>query len=172
MWNKQHYIVSVDVLLEKLRQRCLGQKTPLTALLPKAVRQRSTKEQASFLSAELLFALMQVSPYRSMDAAMQRRVRQWLEALIRYLLEETNPCDQTFAQLIRLKDCDRSVRNLLFEKQLNTTHEVRTGEPPLPLEKLGIAIWHLLGAQKQQDIPREFYGHLCAVAGHRGIPDL
>lgn len=172
MWSEQRYIASVDVLMEKLRQRCLGQNTPLTALLPKTVRQRSTKEQASFLSSELLFALMQASPHWSMDAAMQRRVRQWLEALIRYLLEETNPKDQTFAQLVRLKDCDRSVRNLLFEKQLDTTHEVRAGEPPLPLEKLDIAIWHLLGAQKQQDIPRQFYGQLCTIAGHRDIPDL
>lgn len=171
MPGERYYIEKVDKLLELLHQRCLGQDTYFCSVLPKDIRQRDVKTQAGYLAAQIFFSLMSVS-CRYHDAKEQARIRQWLEALIRYLLEETNPCDQTFAQLIRLKDCDRSVRNLLFEKQLNTTHEVRTGEPPLPLEKLGIAIWHLLGAQKQQDIPREFYGHLCAVAGHRGIPDL
>ena len=171
MPGERYYIEKVDKLLELLHQRCLGQDTYLCSVLPKDIRQRDAKTQAEYLAAQICFSLMSVS-CRYHDAKEQARIRQWLEAVIGYLLEKTPIEDQTFAQLIRLTNCKQTLRNLLFDQYLPEGHEVRTGEPPPTIEKLDETVWHLLGARKKQSAAREFYRTLRETVELRGIPDL
>lgn len=150
MLYEQHYIKEVDKALERLRARCLGQNRMLVEVLPLHMKDKPTKEQAEQLAGQLLFALVNASYGTHCDGPQQARCRQWLEDLIRYLLEKCNEEDQTFYNLMRLVRSPTDVRNLMFEKYLDAESDVRTHEPPKLLQKLELAIWWLLGVHKKQ----------------------
>lgn len=150
MLYEQHYIKEVDKAMERLRAHCLGQNRKLVEVLPLHMRDKTTKEQAEQLAGQLLFALLSASYGAYCDGSQQTRCRQWLEDLICYLLEKCNEEDQTFYNLVRLVKSSRDVRNIMFEKYLDTESDIRTHEPPQLLQELELAIWWLLGVHKKQ----------------------
>lgn len=83
MLVEEEYRRAVKQTMEKLQVSCLGQNTPLTAILPKHLRELSAKEKAEHIAGELVFALAKTPKGR--DATPERLVPR----------RKTGRCDQS-----------------------------------------------------------------------------
>lgn len=59
--------------------------------------------------------------------------------------------------------CPTDVRNIMFEKYLDTESDIRTHESPQLLQELELAIWWLLGVQGRQKTATSFLDILGAL---------
>ena len=150
MLDERAYIMKVDATIETLRAICLGQNTQLVDVLPQHMKEKPAKEQAEYLVAQLLFALVTVAPKQVSSKEQQARSRQWLEDIIHYLLAEVCEVDHTFFQLLRILKCSKELRDIMFSNRFASDSELRSGNPPELLNSLETAIWWLLGVQGNQ----------------------
>lgn len=150
MLDERAYIIKVDATLETLRAICLGQNIQLVDVLPQKMKEKTLKEQAGYLAAQLLFALVTVAAKENCSQAQQVRSRQWLEDVIQYLLEDICEEDHTFFQLLQILKCSKEIRELMFANRFVSGSELRSGDPPELLNSLEAAIWWLLGVQGKQ----------------------
>ena len=150
MLDERAYIMKVDATIETLRAICLGQNTQLVDILTQHMKEKPAKEQAEYLAAQLLFALVTVAPKQVGSKEQQARSRQWLEDVIHYLLDEACEEDHTFFQLLRILKCSKEIRDIMFSNRFASDSELRSGNPPELLNSLETAIWWLLGVQKKQ----------------------
>ena len=152
MLDERTYIIKVDATIESLRAICLGQNIKMVDVLPREMKGKSMREQAEYLAAQLLFALVTVAPKQVCSKEQQVRSRQWLEDIIHYLLEDICEEDHTFFQLSQILKCSKEVRDILLANRFEASSELRAGEAPKLLNSLESAIWWLLGVQgKQKD---------------------
>lgn len=149
MTDEQLYLKDVEKAIGQLRARCLGQDTRLTALLPPHARERDTRYQAKYLAAQLQFALVHAEG-RYVEPKELRRCRQWLEDIVRYLLEKIQGEDHTFYSLVRMVNLPQETRRLLLHDFLDSSSDILTATPPSLLQNLDAAIWWLLGVQRKQ----------------------
>lgn len=150
MRDERLYLKQVEKAIGQLRARCLGQDTPLTAILPAYAKEKDCRYQAKYIAAQLQFALVHAEG-RYLPSKEHQRCRQWLEELVYYLLEEIREEDRTFCQLVRLLHLPRETRRLVLYEFLPADSELLTGEPPELLQReLDTAIWWLLGTLGSQ----------------------
>ena len=156
MTDEKLYLKQVEKAIGQLRARCLGQDTPLTAILPAYAKEKDCRYQAKYIAAQLQFALIHMEG-RYLPLKEHQRCRQWLEELVCYLLEEIREDDRTFCQLVRLLNLPRETRRLVLYEFLPADSALLTDEPPELLQReMDAAIWWLLGTQGKQAQPRCF----------------
>ena len=56
MTDEKLYLKQVEKAIGQLRARCLGQDTPLTAILPAYAKEKDCRYQAKYIAAQLQFA--------------------------------------------------------------------------------------------------------------------
>lgn len=150
MLDDRTYIIKVDATIESLRAICLGQNIQLVDILPQHMKEKTTKELAEYLAAQLLFALVTIAPKQVSSKEQLARSRQWLEDIIHYLLDEICEEDHTFFQLLQILKCSKEVREIMFTNRFNKGSELRSGDSPELLNSLETAIWWLLRVQGKQ----------------------
>ena len=162
MTDEKLYLKQVEKAIGQLRARCLGQDTPLTAILPAYAKEKDCRYQAKYIAAQLQFALVHMEG-RYLPLKEHQRCRQWLEDIILYLLEKVQDEDHTFCSLVRMVNLPQETRRLVLYEFLPTDSELLTGEPPELLRReLDAAIWWLLGAQGKHAQGRHFLSALCS----------
>ena len=62
MFDERYYLMKVNKLMVRLRTACLGQDTPLTAILPAHLKTAPPDKQAAQLAEQVLFALVSALP--------------------------------------------------------------------------------------------------------------
>lgn len=164
MLDERTYIIKVDATIETLRAICLGQNIRLVDVLPQHMKEKPAKEQAEYLASQLLFALVTVAPKQVSSKEQQAQSRQWLEAIIHYLLDEIWEEDHTFFQLLRILKCSKDVRDIMFTNRFDSGNELRSGNPPELLNSLETAIWWLLSVQRRQYSASELYHKLADLS--------
>ena len=148
MPDERYYLMQVNKLLENLRATCLGQNTPLTDILPIHLKTAPLDKQAAQLAEQILFALVRVIPGKQHSPHELQRCRTWLHGTARYLLEQCNDADHTFAQWKKLLDQPKGVRLLLYTNFHDASSvELKNGDPPDLLREFDVAILWLLGTQ-------------------------
>ena len=156
MTDENLHLKEVEKVIDQLRARCLGQDTPLTAILPTYAKEKDCQYQAKYIAAQLQFALVHAEG-RYIPSKEHQRCRQWLEDIILYLLEKVQDEDHTFCSLVRMVNLPQETRRLVLYEFLPTDSELLTGESPELLRReLDAAIWWLLGTQGKQAQPRCF----------------
>lgn len=156
MTDEKLYLKQVEKAIGQLRARCLGQDTPLTAILPAYAKEKDCRYQAKYIAAQLQFALVHMEG-RYLPLKEHQRWRQWLEELVCYLLEEIREDDRTFCQLLRLLHLPCETRRLVLYEFLPADSDLLAGEPPELLQReMDAAIWWLLGTQGKQAQSRCF----------------
>ena len=162
MTDEKLYLKQVEKAIGQLRARCLGQDTPLTAILPTYAKEKDCRYQAKYIAAQLQFALVHMEG-RYIEPKEHQRCRQWLEELVCYLLEEIREDDRTFCQLVRLLHLPCETRRLVLYEFLPADSDLLAGEPPELLQReMDAAIWWLLGTQGKHAQGRHFLSALCS----------
>lgn len=149
MTDEKEYLTQVEKVMAQLRARCLGQDTPLTAILPAYAKEKDCRYQAKYIAAQLQFALVHMEG-RYLPLKEHQRCRQWLEDIILYLLEKVQDEDHTFCSLVRMVNLPQELRRLVLHNFLDTNSDILTSTPPSLLQNLDAAIWWLLGVQGKQ----------------------
>ena len=162
MTDEKLYLKQVEKAIGQLRARCLGQDTPLTAILPAYAKEKDCRYQAKYIAAQLQFALVHMEG-RYIEPKEHQRCRQWLEELVCCLLEEIREDDRTFCQLVRLLHLPCETRRLVLYEFLPADSDLLAGEPPELLQReMDAAIWWLLGTQGKHAQGRHFLSALCS----------
>ena len=162
MTDEKLYLKQVEKAIGQLRARCLGQDTPLTAILPTYAKEKDCRYQAKYIAAQLQFALVHMEG-RYIEPKEHQRCRQWLEELVCYLLEDIREDDRTFCQLVRLLHLPCETRRLVLYEFLPADSDLLAGEPPELLQReMDAAIWWLLGTQGKHAQGRHFLSALCS----------
>ena len=149
MTDENLHLKEVEKVIDQLRARCLGQDTPLTAILPTYAKEKDCRYQAKYIAAQLQFALVHAEGRYAEPKELQR-CQHWLEDIILYLLEKVQDEDHTFYQLIRMVNLPQEIRRLVLHNFLDTNSDILTSTPPSLLQNLDAAIWWLLGVQGKQ----------------------
>ena len=162
MTDEKLYLKQVEKAIGQLRARCLGQDTPLTAILPAYAKEKDCQYQAKYIAAQLQFALVHAEG-RYIPLKEHQRYRQWLEELVCYLLEEVQEEDHTFYQLVRMVNLPQETRRLVLYEFLPADSDLLAGDPPELLQReMDAAIWWLLGVQGKHAQGSHFLSALCS----------
>lgn len=160
--DSMEYRKQVDVLMKKLRWRCLGLDTPLTAILPEQQKGLPPEGQASCLTRQILFHL--AGQEATAEKEELERSFHWLYAVILYLLTECNEEDQIFGNLVRIVELDYFVRSDLFMRFGDLAANIRGNLfVPAPLERLELMLLSLLDSAKKLERGRQLYMSLMLV---------
>lgn len=161
MLGKEHaYVKKVDQTLEKLRNLCLGQDTPLSAILPNHLLMHSPELQAKQISEQLLFSLIKLAT-KPISPEEISQSRTWLHGVTLYLLTECNTQDHTFAQLKRLIFLPQDLIEIIFKDfSEDADNTLGKTEPPSLFNELEGSIWFLLNVQDLTSSAKAKYNEL------------
>ena len=139
----KQYLESVEADLSTQRSKALGQDRPFEDFLPQESGGWKAEEKAAYLTKLLLFALTKAEPVVSILPELEES-RDWLHALILFLLEKCNPEDRTFASMKRILDLEEDTREMMFS---SGEYSALLTEPPYLLTRFDLAVLHLLNAR-------------------------
>jgi len=160
------YFHRVDQLMKKLQAVCLGQNTPLSAVLPPALLRESQERQADFLARQLTFALA-LACDDEVSHGVYERSRAWLKDAILYLLRRCRSEDQNFYEVGKLIRLPLPVREILLADSAEMFVLARDETMPWPLENYDIAVVMLL-ASLRLDAPMKQFFRRAEALGNEG----
>ena len=136
----KQYLESVEADLRDQRSKVLGQDHSFEDFLPTGSNGWKAEEKTAYLTKLLLFALTKAEPVVSILPELEES-RDWLHALILFLLEKCNPEDRTFASMKRILDLEEDIREMMFS---SGEYSALLTEPPFLLTRFDLAVLHLL----------------------------
>ena len=136
----KQYLESVEADTREFRSKALGQDRSFEDFLPEESGGWKAEEKAAYLTKLLLFALTKAEPVVSILPELEES-RDWLHALILFLLEKCNPSDRTFASMKRILDLEEDTREMMFS---SGEYSALLAEPPYLLTRFDLAVLHLL----------------------------
>lgn len=136
----KQYLESVEADVREFRSKALGQNRAFEDFLATDSSGWKAEEKAAYLTKLLLFALTKAEPVVSILPELEES-RDWLHALILFLLEKCNPEDRTFSSMKRILDLEEDTREIMFS---SGEYSALLTEPPFLLTRFDLAVLHLL----------------------------
>lgn len=141
------YCGSVDLGLEQLKAKCLGQLRPIKSLVPIAdhVPTALTAELAAEILTILIFNIERP------DDSMLWIYQNWLKTAIEFILENCPPEDHTLFSVVKLAKLEHDVLLELLPEELPQDVRSALFHPPEDFSySLEEAIWQLMEDREKE----------------------
>lgn len=140
--DQQMHLRAVRDTVEQLYNICMGQGTPLCAVLPSHIRNMPLEYKVGQLVDQLVFSLTAVSNCAPDEL---RRAESWLAGIVFFLLTRCSEGDGTFSNIARLFRQPIDTRRYIFEESLRAYDPLRTERnTPAAFEHYDEAVLYLL----------------------------